>query len=524
VDGIVEASQAQTIEELRARLAEAEETLEAIRSGAVDAMVVEGPDGPRVYTLKGADEPYRILVERMQEGAVTLGQDGTVLFANGSFAAMVRAPLEQVIGGPLARFLPERELQRFAAVLHEARAASVRRAFALRRTDGGEVPTLLSLGPLPPHDDVRAIAMIASDVTEQKEKEEVVAAERFLRSVLEQAAEPIIICDPTGTVTHASQAALSLSQSALIGRPLARALPLASVGTTEKRASAARLAREIRQVLRGRMLSSLEVSLASELRKRHYLLSAGPLHDSRERVIGCMVMLTDITDRKRAEEHQQILLAELSHRVKNTLASVRSIATQTLRTAGSLEAFGPAFDGRLRAVALAHGVLTQTGWSEAELGELIRQSVSPYLTTRIGSVRQSGPPTFLPPRQVVTMMLMIHELAVNAAKYGALANDDGRIAIEWTIEAHGRERNLRLRWAESGGPAVRPPTRKGFGTTLIERSVSHELDGDATFQFHPEGLVCELRFPLRESVAELLQEAESSAEQLRSNFEARTLP
>jgi PAS domain S-box-containing protein len=196
---------AQTIEELRARLAEAEETLEAMRSGAVDAMVVEGPDGPRVYTLKGADEPYRILVERMQEGALTLSEDGTVLFANGSFAAMVRAPLEQVIGGPLARFLPERERPRFAAVLDEVRAASVRREFALRRTDGRDVPALLSLGPLPSDDDVRAMAMIASDLSEQKQKEEIVAAERFLRSILEQAAEPIIICDPAGKVTHASR-------------------------------------------------------------------------------------------------------------------------------------------------------------------------------------------------------------------------------------------------------------------------------------------------------------------------------
>src|SRR5690606_20256966 len=144
---VVKASEA-NIEELRARLAEAEETLEAMRSGAVDAVVVEGPDGPRVYTLEGADEPYRILVERMQEGAVTLSEDGTILFANGSFARMVRAPLEQVIGGPLARFLPERERPSFAAALNEARAANVRREFALRRTDGSEVPTLLSLGLL----------------------------------------------------------------------------------------------------------------------------------------------------------------------------------------------------------------------------------------------------------------------------------------------------------------------------------------------------------------------------------------
>jgi two-component sensor histidine kinase len=237
-----------------------------------------------------------------------------------------------------------------------------------------------------------------------------------------------------------------------------------------------------------------------------------------------MVMLTEITARKRAEEHQQVLLAELSHRVKNTLASVRSIAAQTLRNAPSFEAFKGAFEGRLKALALAHGVLTQSGWSEAELGGLIRQTVLPYLTIRADSVSLSGPATYLPPRQVVTMMLMMHELAVNAAKYGALSQENGRVAIDWSIDHQGAERVLRLRWTERGGPPVRPPERTGFGTTLIERSIAHELDGRATLHYRPEGLVCELQFPLRGSTADLLREAESSAEQLRSDLGGRTPP
>jgi PAS domain S-box-containing protein len=516
------AEPSRTVEELRAQLAEAEETLQAIRSGAVDAVVVDGTDGPRIYTLKGADEPYRILVERMQEGAVTLSEDGTVLFANGSFASLIAAPLEQVIGGQLDRFLPEHERPRFAAVLQEARSASVRQEFALRRADGREVASLLSLGPLPADDDVLVISMIASDLTEQKRTEQVVAAERFLRSILEQATEPIVICDATGTVTHASQAALALSGPDLIGRPLAQGLALSPPGAADGRDPARALARPLEEVLEGKMLSGLEVSLAGEDDARHYLLSAGPLYDAREQVVGCMVMLTDITDRKRAEEHQQVLLAELSHRVKNTLASVRSIAAQTMRTAPSVEAFKVAFEGRLKALALAHGLLTQSGWSEAELGELIRQTVLPYLTMRTDSVSLSGPAIYLPPRQVVTMMLIMHELAINAAKYGALSQESGRLSIDWSTDRPGSERVLRLLWTESGGPPVRPPERTGFGTTLIERSIAHELDGSATLHYRPGGLVCELRFPLRGSAVDLLSEAENSAEQLRSDLESRT--
>jgi PAS domain S-box-containing protein len=511
-----------TLDQLRARLAEAEETLQAIRSGAVDAVVVDGPDGPRIYTLKGADEPYRILVERMQEGAVTLGGDGTVLFANGSFASLVTAPLEQVIGGALDRFLPEHEQPRFAALLQEARSVSVRQEFTLRRADGGEVATLLSLGPLPAEDDRLVISMIASDLTEQKRTEQVVAAERFLRSILEQATEPIVICDAAGTVTHASQAALALSGPDLIGRSLVQALAVFPPGSADGQDPGLGLTGRLGEVLEGRMLSGLEVSLTGEGNPRHYLLSAGPLYDARDRVVGCMVMLTDITARKRAEEHQQVLLAELSHRVKNTLASVRAIAAQTLRTAPSVEAFQGAFEGRLKALALAHGLLTQTGWSEADLGELIRQTVLPYLTKRTDSVSLSGPTTYLPPRQVVTMMLVMHELAINAAKYGALSRENGHVTIAWAIDRQGSGRVLHLLWTETGGPPVRPPERTGFGTTLIERSIAHELEGSAVLEYRPEGLVCELQFPLRGSARDLLREAENSAEQLRSDLESRT--
>ena len=512
----------ETIEALRTRLAEAEETLQAIRSGAVDAVVIDAPDGPRVYTLKGAEEPYRILVERMKEGALTLSEDGVVLFANGSFAEMVGAPLEQVIGGSLDRFLPEVEQPRFAALLQSVRSASLRQEFTLQRVDGAELACLLSLGPLQVDEDALVISMIASDLTEQKRTEQAVAAERFLRSILEQATEPIIICDAAGTVTHASQAALVLSGPELIGRPLTQGLALSPPAAADGQNRAHGLARQFEEVLEGKVLSGVEVSLAREGAARHYLLSAGPLYAAREQVVGCMVMLTDITARKRAEEHQEVLLAELSHRVKNTLASVRSIAAQTLRTAPSVEAFQGAFEGRLKALAIAHGLLTQTGWSEAELGELIRQTVLPYLTMRTESVSLSGPATYLPPRQVVTMMLTMHELAINAAKYGALSQETGRVSIDWSIDRHGPERVLRLLWTESGGPPVQPPERTGFGTTLIERSIAHELDGRATLHYRPGGLVCELQFPLRGSATHLLSEAENSAEQLRSDLERRT--
>jgi PAS domain S-box-containing protein len=514
------------VERLRVRLAEAEDTLRAIRAGEVDALVVEGPDAARIYTLKGADEPYRILVERMQEGAATLSAEGIVLYSNRGFAQMIGRSLEQVIGAPVVRFIEAAEQVALAAVLRAAKSGSIRREFALRRADGTVFPALLSLGPLPAEDGDDALSMIASDLSEQRRTEAIAMAERFLRSILEQAAEPIVVCDALGRITHASRAALALGAGDAIGRPVADALGLEIPDRTGQRRSARRrLAVQFARALRGRGVAGVEVRWTGpDGLRRDYLLSAGPLHDSRDVVVGCIAMLAEISERKRAEERQQVLLAELSHRVKNTLATVRSIATQTVRNAPSLAAFAPMFNGRLGALAVAHGVLTQAGWGEVELGELVERIVAPYQSGRHDHIKIAGVPARLPPRQVVPMTLMLHELATNAAKYGALSTPAGRVAVAWTVAGAGPARSVSLRWVESGGPRVRPPPGKGFGTALIERSMAYELDGEAHIDYRPEGLRCELTFPLTAPGQDLLQEAESSAERLRADFESGTVP
>ena len=512
------------VERLRSRLNEAEETLRAIQEGEVDALVVKGPGGPRIYTLKGADEPYRILVERMPEGAATLSEEGLVLYGNRSFAEMIGLPLEQVIGAPIVRCVVEREQAALAAAVRAARHGSVRRDFTLRHADGSSRPALLALGPLPADDSGAAVSMVVTDLTEQKRTEAIAAAERFLRSILEQAAEPIVVCDADGTITHASRAALALAAGEITGRPFTEALLLeAPDGDERRRRGRDALAQHLADALGGEGVSGAEFCWSGpQGDQRHYLLSMAPLHDSRDAVVGCIVMLAEISERKRAEERQQVLLAELSHRVKNTLAIVRSIATQTIRNAPSLEAFAPMFNGRLGALAVAHGLLTQTAWGEVELGGLIRRIVAPYDNGGLDHITIAGPPAQLPARQVVPMTLMLHELATNAAKYGALSSEAGRLAVSWSVEGAGGARRVRLEWVESGGPRVKPPVRKGFGAALIERSMAYELDGEARLDYRPEGLRCVLSFPLGRPSESLLQEAESSAGRLRSDLESRT--
>jgi PAS domain S-box-containing protein len=203
--------------------------------------------------------------------------------------------------------------------------------------------------------------------------------------------------------------------------------------------------------------------------------------------------VTDITDRKMFEEHQRLLLAELSHRVKNTLAVVHSIALQTLRRSNTLEAFAEAFKGRISALSRAHSLLTRSQWRSAGLEDLVRQTLAPYGATGSSALEIAGPKLGLRPKPALALALVLHELATNAAKYGSLSTPSGRLSVIWEASP---ALGLVIGWREAAGPKVAEPTTRGFGRTLIERAVAHELDGSVRFDYRGTGLYCEIRVPL----------------------------
>jgi PAS domain S-box-containing protein len=210
-------------------------------------------------------------------------------------------------------------------------------------------------------------------------------------------------------------------------------------------------------------------------------------------VLGVAAVMRDVSERKRAETYQRLLVNELNHRVKNTLAIVQAIAHQSFsggRDAGEAKA---AFEGRLTALSAAHDVLTRESWESASMLRIVEDALAPY-AGEPGRFRLSGEDLRLPPKTAVSLALAIHELATNAVKYGALSLDGGFVAIEWTAAA-GR---LHFRWREQGGPPVAAPTRRGFGTRLIERSLAAEFDGEVRIEFRPEGVVCTVDAPLPE--------------------------
>jgi PAS domain S-box-containing protein len=211
---------------------------------------------------------------------------------------------------------------------------------------------------------------------------------------------------------------------------------------------------------------------------------------------GCNI---DISDAKNAEEHLLLLIHELNHRVKNTLATVQSIAAQSLRGLEGAEADAAraAFEARLLALARVHDVLTRESWEGAELSAVVADAIRPLEAGdgHASRFRVVGPALRLPPRLALSIAMALHELGTNAVKYGALSTEGGCVEISWTVRREA-EAHLFLRWAESGGPLVKKPTRTGFGSRLIERSLARELAGEVTLTYEPSGVVCTINAPV----------------------------
>ncbi len=211
-------------------------------------------------------------------------------------------------------------------------------------------------------------------------------------------------------------------------------------------------------------------------------------------VIGGVLLLTGLafavrmaTTIARGEMLHDLLIDELNHRVKNTLAILQAIAVQTFRSASKAERVK--FEGRLGALAEAHNLLSKEKWQGSELHDVVGRVLQPYLLNNPERVRMFGPNVPLSPRLAVVLSMIVHEIATNAAKYGALSNDTGTVALDWEVIAENAKPKLRLIWTEAGGPRVVAPVKRGFGSRLIERSARDQLGGEATVDFLPRGVV-----------------------------------
>ena len=330
------------------------------------------------------------------------------------------------------------------------------------------------------------------DVTEQRQLEQDArAAAAELETIYGSAPVGLALYDRDLRYLRVN-AALAVMNGVPIESHIGRTLYEVSPGIADQAAG------PLHEVFRtGVSLSDLEVTGETAARpgvQRTWLRNLAPVRGSDGQVQAVLVSILDITERKQNERRTRVLLNELNHRVKNTLASVQSIAAQTARNAETPAEVPGLLLARLAALSKTHDILTASSWESAGVQEVLQGELAPYASG--GRIAIRGEPVRLTPRAALALGLVLHELATNAAKYGALSNSDGLVTVGWTRS----DDRLELVWQESGGPPVRPPPRKGFGSRLIDRSVSGDLQGEAELAFPVEGVRCRVSLPIEGAV------------------------
>ncbi len=362
------------------------------------------------------------------------------------------------------------------------------------RPDGSIVHLQVSSSSVRDENDrFRYGVRVMQDVTERKRMEnEIQANERRLRELLEGLPAAIYTTDAEGRITFYNQAAVDLSGRVPVlgsdqwcvtwklywpdGTPMPHDECPMAVALRENRP------------IRG----AEAIAERPDGSRVPFAPYPTPLRDAEGRLVGAINMLVDITDRKEAEARQKVLIDELNHRVKNSLATVQSLAAQTAKHAQDLQDFSKRFESRVISLARAHDLLTKRSWISAPLESLIRDIVAPYASGE-DRLRIGGPALDLTPRAALSLTMVLNELVTNAAKYGAFGTPAGRLSVQWETSSGD---TLTIEWLERGGPIVDAPSRRGFGTRLIQRCVERDLEGSLDLRFEGTGLRCRMIMPL----------------------------
>jgi PAS domain S-box-containing protein len=256
-----------------------------------------------------------------------------------------------------------------------------------------------------------------------------------------------------------------------------------------------------REALASGEAKNAEFALTEGPGVRWYDLHVEPLRNETGAIVGLTCAAVDVTERKEGEAHLRLLLRELTHRSKNLLAVIQAMARQTAHHAGSVDAFLKQFAARLQALAASHDLLIRESWYGASLGELVRSQLAAYINRGPGQVTFEGPDVALKPEAAQNLGLALHELAINAATFGALSVPGGRVSIHWGHDGAGDDNTVALDWREQYGPKVKTRRKRGFGTMVIERNLARALDADVQLDFDPDGVRCHIVIPADQLLA-----------------------
>jgi two-component system CheB/CheR fusion protein len=335
-------------------------------------------------------------------------------------------------------------------------------------------------------DRIDGVVMSFTDITVRKQAEQVVEeAREFAQSIVDTVREPLVVLTAELRVQSANESfyrTFQVTHEDTDGRLI--------YDLGNRQWDIPDLRRLLEEILpQAKQLHDFTVEHTFEtIGHRVMLLNARQI----DSVALILLAIEDITDRRRVEEERELLTRELSHRVKNVFAVIQALATQTNGRLDSIEQYREAFLGRLHALATAHGMMLDTPWKGTNLKDLVEQILSAYRGDGSDAVVIDGESLTLTAQQSLGLGLVLHELSTNATKHGALAHGDGRLRVWWRKEGA----DLHLHWHERGGPPIAPPVETGFGSRLIETVCSHQLEGSVERNYTPEGLHCEIIFPL----------------------------
>ena len=475
--------------ELRRRLEEAEETIRAIREGEVDALVMRNPrDEDEVFTLEGGTESYRAFMEAMDVGAAAFDSESRLLYANRALQTLLGVGKDDQVD--VFSKLQQNARAEIDAVIRDGRSSKASRE-VIFEIDGRNRYLLVTGSPVTfGLSDVVALTFV--DITARMQAHAARESERAAHAIIASANEAVIVCDRHGIVTHANAAISGITGFDPIGMHFNDAIPIVVPEAT----GLMRGDELVEIAISGVSVQGIEASAPKAPRIKDVLISAAPLKLG-DQVTGCVVTMVDLSQRKAAEKQQLLLMGELDHRVKNTLALVLSIAKRTSSTEGTVEGFQRSFSSRIQALAATHNILAERSWNAVTVSEILKTELEPYLNDLQSRLAIKCDEIRITPRAAISFGMIVHELATNAVKYGALSNGVGRIAV--TIDRAPKSAVI-FTWKESGGPYVRSPTRSGFGQTVITRSMQYAEDGGAELRYEPDGVWCSVSIPATDIV------------------------
>jgi PAS domain S-box-containing protein len=342
---------------------------------------------------------------------------------------------------------------------------------------------------------LRGLLGVVGDITRRKAQEaELRESEARFRAMANSAPAPVWVTSADGPIEFVNEAFAEY-----VGKPADQLVGAGVWFDLLHPEDIMEVARERAKAIEGPHPWAVEARVRHASGEWRWMRTAArPRFDAAGRFEGYVGLGMDITEVRAAEERQQLMINELNHRVKNTLATVQSIARQTLRDGVSTDAARAHFTDRLLALSTAHNVLTRENWESAELADIAAEAVRPYDDAEASRIAIAGSRARVAPNVALALSMAFHELATNATKYGALSVSKGRVTIDWTPSAQGGC-GVDVVWRESGGPPVTPPQEKGFGSRLLGQGLTAEIGRPAKLVYAPDGLVCTLTAPAAEA-------------------------